>query len=102
MRPLIHLSRIAVLTACAMWLLTRTPTVHAGLMNCDKFNTQNGVEVCNSCCSSSPSVDNWTDGTSEGAGTQVLQTEYANCGSARSSCPGGGDAVHWLRARAMD
>lgn len=89
MRPLIYLSRITVLTACAMWLLTRTPIVHAQLQNCSKFNTENGAIVCPSCCSSSPSVMSWTDGTSEGAGTQVLTTMYASCGSATGSCPSG-------------
>jgi hypothetical protein len=89
MRSLTNFLRIAVLTACAIWLITRAPTVHAQLQNCPKLNTEKGVEVCNSCCSSQPSVSNWTDGTSEGAGTQTLETMYANCGSSTNSCPRG-------------
>jgi hypothetical protein len=34
MKWLINLSRVAVLTACAIWLMTRTPGVHAQIMNC--------------------------------------------------------------------
>ena len=37
MRPPINLLRITVLTACAIWLITPTSTVHAQLQNCDKF-----------------------------------------------------------------
>lgn len=89
MRPLITLLRIAILAACAIWLMTRTASVHAQLMNCNKFPTENDTPVCNSCCTNDPLVMNWTDGTAEGAGIQVLSTQYANCGPPRNSCPGG-------------
>ena len=86
MKPLIHLLRVTVLFACAMWFLTRTPSVHA--MNCDKFNATTEF-ICNSCCSSSPPEPMWTDGYSEGPGIQVLSPMYANCGSPTTSCPTG-------------
>lgn len=86
MQSLTNSLRVTVLAACAMWLMMmRTPIVHAQLQNCAKYNTQNGVEVCNSCCSSHPSVNDWTDGISDGAGIQTLQTTYASCGSKRSA-----------------
>ena len=89
MKWLINLSRVAVLTACAIWLMTRTPGVHAQIMNCYTYNTENGVQLCNSCCTSQPLGDNWTDGTISGAGIQVLSPQNANCGSCTLSCPGG-------------
>src|ERR1039458_8570213 len=77
MKWLINLSRVAVLTACAIWLMTRTPGVHAQIMNCYTYNTENGVQLCNSCCTSQPLGDNWTDGTISGAGIQVLSPQNA-------------------------
>jgi hypothetical protein len=88
MRPLITLLRITVLTACAIWLITRTPTVHAQLMNCNKFNTSTEY-ICNSCCTGHPAEMDWTDGDAQGAGVQVLDQMYANCGNPTSSCPSG-------------
>lgn len=90
MKPLIKLSRLAVLIACAAWLLTRTSTVHAQLENCNSFNTESGAIVCNSCCSSNGGpITGWTDGISNGPGIQVLEPQSANCGSPTSSCPSG-------------
>lgn len=89
MRLLTNLSRVTVFNACAIWFMTRAPGVHAKLQNCNKFNTENGIEVCNSCCGSHPAANDWTDGTNEGAGIQVLETQHASCGSPTTSCPSG-------------
>ncbi len=71
MRPLITLLRITVLAGCTIWLITRTQTVHAQLMNCDKFDTST-EHICNSCCTSNPAGMDWTDGYSQGPGIQQL------------------------------
>ncbi len=89
MKWLINLSRVAILTACAIWLMTRTPAVHAQLMNCYTFNTQNNEEVCPGCCSSLVTGDNVTDGIPLGPGIQVMDYPPANCGTCTSTCPGG-------------
>ena len=86
MRPLINLLRVAILAACAIWLMSRTPIVRA--MNCDKFTTSTEY-ICNSCCSSNPAEMSWTNGYSDGAGIQVLDQMYASCGSPTNSCPNG-------------
>jgi hypothetical protein len=52
MKWLINLSRVAILTACAIWLLTRTPGVRAQIMNCDTYNTENNELVCQGAVSS--------------------------------------------------
>lgn len=89
MKPLINLLRVTVLAACAVWLMTRMPSVHAQLMNCEEYNTENDVDICPDCCTGHPILNSWTDGTSVGAGIQVLDTQYANCGSPQNSCPAG-------------
>lgn len=88
MRPLTNLLRVAVLTACAMWLMTRTSKVHAQ-SDCQKFDTSTEF-ICSSCCTSNPADRDWTDGYSNGAGIQSLVQMYANCGNPTNSCPGGG------------
>ena len=84
---LISLSRVAVLTACAIWFMTQTPGVRA--MGCATYNTQNNEELCPGCCSSFATGNDWTDGTTNGPGIQNLVTQYANCGSCTSTCQGG-------------
>jgi hypothetical protein len=103
MRALSNPFRIIVFTACATWLMMRTPVVYAQLQNCSKFNTEDDVQVCNNCCGSSPYANGWTDGTTSGAGTQQLSTQYASCGSPTTRCPGGTDFTGcgqqpWLQA----
>lgn len=90
MRLLINLSRIAFLSACAMWLIMQTRNVHAALQNCPKYYTENGVGICNNCCTAHPTVNNWTDGTTTGAGIQTLEPTAVNCGSPTTSCSPGG------------
>lgn len=87
MRLLINLLRLTVLTVGVMWLLTmQTPSVHAQLQNCSKFNTESG-NPCVSCCNGGSEQMDLTDGTSEGAGIQELSSVQVNCGTS-TSCPG--------------
>ena len=72
-----------------MWSLTKAPSLRAQLTPCPKFNASTEY-ICNDCCTANPPSMFWTDGTSEGAGTQTLQQMYSNCGSATNSCLGGG------------
>ncbi len=89
MKPLIKLSRITVLTACALWLIKPTLIVHAQLQPCPKFNIDDSAVVCPDCCTNSPAAQGWTDGTSDGAGIQTLTTGYVECGSPTTSCNDG-------------
>ena len=87
MKWLINLSRVAILTACAIWLMTRTPGVRAQIMNCYTYETQN-TEVCQGCCSA------YINGTNviqfqNGPGYQVPNTVDINCGSCTNTCNGG-------------
>jgi hypothetical protein len=88
MKWLINLSRVAILTACAIWLVTRTPEVRAQIMNCYAYITEN-TEVCQGCCSGVVIGMDVTDGTTNGPGIQTLDYPPVNCGSCTSTCPGG-------------
>jgi hypothetical protein len=87
MKWLINLSRVAILTACAIWLMTRTPEVRAQIMNCYTYNTEN-TEVCQGCCSAVVEGTNVIV-TPDGPGIQVPITVPINCGSCTSTCAGG-------------
>jgi hypothetical protein len=53
MKPLTKLSRVFIFAACAIWFMARMPTVHAQLMNCSTYYTENDFQVCPDCCTDS-------------------------------------------------
>jgi hypothetical protein len=86
MKALKNLLTVVVLSAVIWWLMPAALTVHAQILQCDNYITEN-TDPCNSCCAGGSTQDGVTDGYPTGAGLQTLSTPSIDCGSS-GSCPG--------------
>ncbi len=88
MRPLRRLFGVTVLSALA-WCLTRpVPTVHAWQLGACADYDRTTENPCASCCLGGTIVSNVTDDFVNGPGTEILVSQYMDCGTS-GSCIGG-------------
>lgn len=86
MKSVSKLLAVAIFAACTWWCVRSVPAVHAQIMSCNEYDTQD-ENPCDPCCLGGATEPNVTNGFVNGDGIESLSTQSLDCGLS-GSCQG--------------